>query len=139
MTSEIEQLLARERARTWGKAETDYVRQELGRMGVFWGIRNLRFPYRMACEFYRSHASTDVDTIQRATHAMKHHAREWDVSEEFVNCMCALGFLAQDTINQGFAMAVAVANSPVVAEPFILVYKMGLKTPFWEPATEEEV
>ena len=136
MSTEVEKVLSHLAAQQWGKAQTRRVYEELQKIGLLkWQNVGKTWPYLLACDFYQSHSDC-IYSRQEATLAIRRHARNWDVSEEFVFCLFALGYLAQDTIAYGFAMAVALSNSVVIREPFVIVYTMGWEMPFWIPAKE---
>lgn len=91
-----------------------------------------RWPNTYAYDFLRNHGMYSGNRAD-ASQIVDQVTEKWGTSREFVLCIFAMAYLVQDSLNLGYAMAVAIANSPSVREPWELVFDLGLGYELWMP------
>jgi hypothetical protein len=93
-----------------------------------------RWPTTYACDFYRKHGPAYVTTRSEATAAIQRIAREEGISSDYLFGLFALGYMVGTGLNPDFAVAVSIATSPIVREPFELLAQSQLSfSTFWKP------
>ena len=125
---------AYQRAQWWTRTDTEAVRAAL----VAWGVEVSphRWPATLAIDFMRNHGDAYSPLRSESRKSIARLFGHLMVSEDFMHCLLALGYLCQDGITTGFPTAVAIANDAVVREPFEIVAAMNVELPFWIPRKE---
>jgi hypothetical protein len=124
------------RMTSWTPADNDELRFALKSFNI--PVDEHRWPYTYATDFYRSHGPGHDWNRSEASVALQRVANEQGVSLQYLYGLFALAYMAGTGLNPDFAVLVAIANSPVLREPFELLRASSLRFPtFWLPIDEE--
>lgn len=130
---EREQTVWHNRMASWTPADNDELRFALKSFDI--PVDEHRWPYTLAADFWRRHGPNYAEWNRaQASTALQREADEQGVSIYFLYGLFALAYMAGTGLNPDFAVLVAVANSPVLREPFELLRTSDLRFPtFWLP------